>query len=613
MSDATTPAVNMDAHESPITLILRRIWRRLGPLTTYSVAFSLIEAAVLAPTAAGVLRLALQSWGRCSVGNFEIVAFFLSPVGLAGLALLTALQLTTFHLRTAGVMGVLAGDGPGVWHAFDAAKRLPAVLKVDLLQAVLYLILGIPFAAAGALAYKWLWGPHDLNRLVVDRPREFWEGVIVVGAIALVYVGLALWLYLRWLFAVQAVLFEEARLPWTALRASAARTSGRLGRLGLLMLGGGAATLGGWFALSAGLSVLNGYVLDHVGHGPKTAVAATTGLLAFDGLTLAAYSATASAILAALGMAEYRRAGGAIREAVVSEPKARWWTTAAFALSAGALVPAALTADALMDDVPVAERVEITAHRAGAHHGPENTVAALRVAAEAGAEWAEIDVQQTRDGHLVIAHDDDLIRIAGSPLRITDSTLEQLRSVDVGTPFDPRFAGERIATLEEFLEASHKLPIRLNIELKAKNDAEAVALVEPVVEAVRKAHEVQRVHICGQSVPALAKMRRIAPDIDIGFISGAVIGDPTRLDVEFLMMEARLADRTFVDRARRRGKAVHAWTINTADRVPSLVDDGVLNIITDDVPAIRARLDEIAQLDPLERIILRVRHALARR
>ncbi|MDG3007605.1 glycerophosphodiester phosphodiesterase [Paludisphaera mucosa] len=614
MSDATTPAMTAATDEDSTTRkMLARARRRWGPLVTFSIAFSLLEAAVLAPAAAGVLRLALQTWGRCSVGNFEIVAFFLSPAGLAGLALLTALQLTTLHVRLAGVMGVLAGDGPGVWHAFDAVKRLPALLKVDVLQAVLYLLLAAPFAAAAAFAYARLWGPHDLNRLVVERPAEFWQGVAVVGSLALLYALAAGWLYVRWLFAVPAVLFEGVLAPWTALRASGRRTSGRIGRLAL----GAAATAAVFVAASAalawGLGTLNGFVLDHVGHGPKLAVAATAGLLAFDGAVLAGFAATAAAVAAACLMASYKQAGGVIREPAVAEPKARWWTTAAVALSAVAIAPAALTANQLISDARVAEHVEVTAHRAGSFHGPENTVAALRVAAAEGAEWAEIDVQFTADDRLVIVHDDDLLRVGGSPLRIAASTLEQLRAVDLGARFDPKFAGERIPTLEEFLEAAAGLPTRLNIELKAKDDAVAVALAGRVVEAVRKAGLLEQTRICGQSNRGLAAVRKLAPEVEIGFISGAVIGDPTRLDVDFLMMETRLATRDFVDRARSRGVPVHAWTVKGADLVAPLIDDGVANLITDDVVGVRARLDEIAALDPVERLLLRVRNGLAGR
>ncbi len=88
------------------------------------------------------------------------------------------------------------------------------------------------------------------------------------------------------------------------------------------------------------------------------------------------------------------------------------------------------------------------------------------------------------------------------------------------------------------------------------------------------------------------------------------LGDPTRLDVDFLMVDRRLATRALVDRAGRRDVKIHAWTINNPDHLAPLIDHGVANIITDDVAAIRARLGEIRALDPLERLLLRVRNGL---
>jgi glycerophosphoryl diester phosphodiesterase len=604
-----------DADDDVTRRMLGRIRRRSGPLLTFSAAFTLLEVAALAPAAAGVLRVALESWGRCSVGNFEIAAFLLSPQGMAGLALLAAIQLTTLHLRLSGVMGVLAGDGPGVWHAFDTVKRLPTLLKLDLLQAVRYLLRGAPYLAIGTVAYLRLWGPHDLNRLVVDRPAEFWQGAAAVGALAVLYGIDAGRMYLRWLFSVPAVLFDGVRNPFTALRVSEDRTRGRLLGLAALVVGSGLAFLAASSALTWGLGAINGYILDldYVGHRPRAAVAATAVLLAFDAAALAAFSAASAAAFAALVMGAYKRAGGAIREESVAEPKARWWTTAAVIISVGSVALSALAVRGLISDARVAGHVEVTAHRAGAFEGPENTLAALRIAAAHGADWAEIDVQFTADGKLVIVHDDDLLRVAGSPLRIADSTLEQLREVDLGAPFDPRFEGERIATLEEFLDLAGELPIGLNVELKTKSDAGAVALAGRTVAAIREAGATARTRVCGQSFKGLVEVRRLAPELEIGFISGAVIGDPTRLDVDFLMVETRLAVGSFVDRARSRGKAVHAWTVNNVDRVGPLVDDGVVDVITDDVPGVRARLDEIARLDPVDRLLLRIRHGLSRR
>ena len=97
----------------------------------------------------------------------------------------------------------------------------------------------------------------------------------------------------------------------------------------------------------------------------------------------------------------------------------------------------------------------------------------------------------------------------------------------------------------------------------------------------------------------------------IGFIAATSVGDLTKLDVDFLMIKHNLATRDFVDRAHARGIQIHAWTVNDPKLVAPLLDAGVDNLITDDVVAIWQKVEEVRELDPVERLLLRVRHAVA--
>jgi len=595
----------------PSRRVLSQARRRIGPLIAFSVAFSLMETALLGPLAAGIIRLALDTWGRCSVGNFEIVAFLLSPVGLAGLALFAAAQLTTLYLRLAGLIAVLSGDGPGLWHTARVARRLPVLIRLNVVQAVIYIILAAPFAAAGAFAYVRLWGDQDLNRLVVTRPPEFWRGAVVMGGLVLTYVGVFGGLYLRWLFSIPAVLFEDAPSAWAALRSSALRTRGRIGLLAATVLG----ALGFFAAIAAAVTwtmgALSGWVLHHAGSSLRMAIPTTAALLVGNGLVAAGLGALAALIFAGIILIRYREAGGIARQSP-ADGRDRRWSWGALGLSAVAAVLATLSALRVLDDSRVSDSIEITAHRAGAVAAPENTLAALRRAIQDGAEWAEIDVQLTSDGQLAVVHDSDLIRVGGSSLRVASSTLDQLRRVDIGSWFAPEFAGERIATLEEFLQAAGT-KIGLNIELKASNPAQIPGLVNRVLDAVRKVDGAGRHRICAESFEALQLIRRLDPNIEIGSVAGAVLGDPSRLDVDFLMVERRLATRALVDRAKLRDVKIHAWTINDPERLSSLIDNGVANVITDDVAAIRERLSELRGLEPLERLLLRARNGLVER
>lgn len=90
-------------------------------------------------------------------------------------------------------------------------------------------------------------------------------------------------------------------------------------------------------------------------------------------------------------------------------------------------------------------------HRGTVHLAPENTLAAFRKAIELGVDLVEIDVRETRDGHLIIMHDATVDRTTNGKGRVTDLTLEEIKRLDAGSWFSPKFAGEPVPTLDEAL------------------------------------------------------------------------------------------------------------------------------------------------------------------
>jgi glycerophosphoryl diester phosphodiesterase len=106
-------------------------------------------------------------------------------------------------------------------------------------------------------------------------------------------------------------------------------------------------------------------------------------------------------------------------------------------------------------------------------------------------------------------------------------------------------------------------------------------------------------------------VKELEPSIEVGFIAGKTLGDITALDVDFLMVSIPLATDALIARATARGMEVHVWSIKEMAVVSVLTDRGVANIITDRPAQVRATLEEIGRLNPLERILLRARNELA--
>lgn len=117
----------------------------------------------------------------------------------------------------------------------------------------------------------------------------------------------------------------------------------------------------------------------------------------------------------------------------------------------------------------------IVGHRGVAGTYPENTRVSVQAAINLGLSWVEVDVQPTKDNVLVVCHDHTIDRCSNGKGRIDEYTLAELKQLDFGAWFDPRFAGETIMTLEELLVLAAEHDLGLNIEVKVdKHDVASV-------------------------------------------------------------------------------------------------------------------------------------------
>ena len=118
------------------------------------------------------------------------------------------------------------------------------------------------------------------------------------------------------------------------------------------------------------------------------------------------------------------------------------------------------------------------AHRGASQYSPENTLRAFYMGLEMHANGIETDIQRTKDGVLVLHHDDSLMRIAGDPRAICDCTYDQLLEMDFGVWRGQNFAGERIVTLDTFLIHFGGRGLGLALEIKQVGvEAESIAMV----------------------------------------------------------------------------------------------------------------------------------------
>ncbi len=242
------------------------------------------------------------------------------------------------------------------------------------------------------------------------------------------------------------------------------------------------------------------------------------------------------------------------------------------------------------------------AHRGASVAAPPNTLAAFEKAAELGAHGVELDIHLSADSVPVVIHDFTVDATTDGTGRVAEMTLAQLKQLDAGSWFDPAFAGERIPTLEEVLEAVGSR-LLLNIELKdfslcnKRLERVVIGLIEQHSSSCGQPLE-DRVLLSSFNPFSLRRAKKIAPHIQAGLLYSPNLPLPLRRAwLAFLFPhEARHPEHTMVDAdymawARRRGYRVNTWTVDDADEMRRLISLGVDGIITNVPGVLRSVLE----------------------
>lgn len=231
------------------------------------------------------------------------------------------------------------------------------------------------------------------------------------------------------------------------------------------------------------------------------------------------------------------------------------------------------------------KRPLIVAHRAGAANAPENTLAALERAITDGADLAEVDVRQTRDGVLVVLHDETLGRTAGLDRRVWEVDCRTVQELDAGEWFSEEFRGERVPTLRAVLEqARGRIPLML--ELKPEHCK--AELVGQTAALIRELGMEGQCILGSSSMELLEQVKAAAPELPTVYIGTALPqGDCPRADS--YSIDADSLSKEAVARAHSQGKQICAWTVNGEEALRRAAALGVDGLVTDD-PALALAL-----------------------
>ncbi len=259
---------------------------------------------------------------------------------------------------------------------------------------------------------------------------------------------------------------------------------------------------------------------------------------------------------------------------------------------------------------PAGERAIVFAHRGASADFPENTLAAFEAGLAEGASHIEMDVHMTRDGRVVVIHDDSVDRTTDGSGLVRDMTLAKLQSLDAGHRFTPDgstrpFRGRSIhvptlgEVFREFPEARVNLEIKeaqAGIEAAVLREIEAAGAETRTLVVAAENHALLRrfrklAELAGERVATAASRREIRTFLLLSRLGleGLLRPSYAALQVPTQYREVPIVTRRFLAAARRRGVRVDVWTINDPDEMRRLLDLGVGGIMSDR-PGVLARM-----------------------
>lgn len=240
-------------------------------------------------------------------------------------------------------------------------------------------------------------------------------------------------------------------------------------------------------------------------------------------------------------------------------------------------------------------KTEVWAHRGASGYAPENTLAAFEMAAEMKADGVELDVQMTRDGKLIVIHDETVDRVSDGTGMVRDFTLEELKKL-CPNKTHPEYEDVKIPTLQEVYELLRPTGLTVNVELKT-----GIVLYPGIEEAVLRATEEMgmkdRVWYSSFNHYTVRKIKTMCPTAKTGMLycDGIYLPADYAQNLETDALHPALYNLQYpnvVRSAKNKGLRIHVWTVNEPEHIKRAAESGVDAVITNYPDRARKIVDE---------------------
>ncbi|MBR2801124.1 MAG: glycerophosphodiester phosphodiesterase [Erysipelotrichaceae bacterium] len=239
----------------------------------------------------------------------------------------------------------------------------------------------------------------------------------------------------------------------------------------------------------------------------------------------------------------------------------------------------------------------IWGHRGDCVHTPENTLIAFERAVRDGADGVELDIQLSKDGEIVVCHDETLDRTSNAKGWLKDYTLAELKSFNFNQKF-PEYGFQPIPTMREVLELLKPSGLTIDIELKTSYPTFYPQIEDKILALVRELGMEEKANYSSFNHYTCRRLLELDPTLDVGFLyfdgtmdfpdyaksHGAKAINPAYFNL-FLPGEP-------MKRAQELGLTTRVWTVDAKEEVEACIEKGIDVIITNDPAGVRKILSQ---------------------
>jgi glycerophosphoryl diester phosphodiesterase len=550
---------------------------------TFQLAYKLLAAIVFVPLFGIIFNKLLYFGGYANATNDELLAFLKTPYGILAIVILSLLALFLIFTEFAVLIII----------SYFAHKRQKVKLRPILYKTVTYLPTLFTYCLPGFILYAVVLLPllnmgYETALIPQIQIPNFITGELFKTTMGQVgyytFFAVVAYLNLRWIFVLPIVVLEQKTFR-VAARKSAALVKESFFKV-LFFLVGFFISIGIVYVVFWGIYLLCLWgVYEFTNPKGTFALLAESTMSVFLTSTLYLFSFIVTPFYI-MAITRLYLQKVPVEDVLLEEgldysktkadkcffKKHRWKFIGVYIvgiITAGMVVAFIVTFISNTYKEPI-----IMAHRGYISKGVENTKEAVQGAIDAKADYAEIDVLQTKDGELAVIHDLKLKRLANANVHVSDLTMNELRQLTLS---QDGFSGQ-ISTLDEIIKLA-KGKIKLNIEVKLHGGEKD--FVNKVLKTIKDNEFEKQCVIQTLHYPLIKEFKRANSDIKVGYILYASRANLKNVKADFYVAEEYMLNKKLVKEVRKLNKPIYVWTVNDMESLKGYYKLNVDGIITD--------------------------------